>query len=127
MENLIIEQSRATPLINFNSDIHVLKLSGESYPENAFKFYEPIFDWLDTYLELELINSNIIIEFALTYINSSSIRCIMMLLDKFESAYINQKSILVRWYYDLGNESSLECAEELKEDITLPFEIIPQE
>jgi len=33
--------------------------------------------------------------------------------------------LTLNWYYDVENESELECAEDFKEDITLPMKIIP--
>ncbi|MOA55695.1 hypothetical protein D3C78_1795300 [compost metagenome] len=48
----------------------------------------------------------------------------MMLLDRLEEAYLGGKLIALIWYYHSDNESELECAEEFKEDLTLPFHII---
>lgn len=124
MERLYIEQTRGTPQIDFDPDTNILKLGGQSYPENAFKFYEPIFAWTDHFIEHVQGAIAIEIQFNLPYINSSSSKCIMMLLDKFEQAYHKGKSVRVNWYYDRENESSLECAEEFKEDFTIPFNII---
>ncbi len=36
MDNLIIEETKYTPLVRFDSDSHVLEIRGESYPENLF-------------------------------------------------------------------------------------------
>jgi len=47
----------------------------------------------------------------------------MMLLEMMEKAYNDGKNIRIVWLYDQDNESELECAEEFKEDLTLPFEI----
>jgi hypothetical protein len=51
----------------------------------------------------------------------------MMLLDKLEAAHQTGKRIAIRWYYDKENETAFECAEEFKEDLSLPFAIIPVE
>lgn len=125
MERLFIEQTKGTPEIDFNPDHSVLKIKGQSYPENAFKFYEPIFQWVDEYLEVAKGAISIEIEFNMPYINTSSSKCMMMLLDKLEEAHKEGKKVNINWYYDEENESSLECAEEFKEDVTLPFHIIP--
>lgn len=125
MERLLIEQTKGTPFVDFDPDNNVLKIRGQSYPENAFKFYEPIFEWVDEYLESSQGEISIEIDFSMPYINTSSSKCIMMLLDKFDEAYSQGKSIRLNWYYDVENESELECAEEFKEDISLPFNIIP--
>ena len=125
MERLYIEQTKATPLIDFNYASNILLIKGQSFPENAFKFYEEIFKWVDEYLISIKEEVLIEIKFNLPYINTSSSKCIMMLLDKFDNAFNNGKSIRVNWYYDMENDSELECAEEFKEDVNMPFELIP--
>ena len=124
MEKLFIAPTKGTPCIDFNPENNVLSIKGQSYPENAFKFYEPVFKWVDEYLQNAIGEILIDIEFSLPYINTSSSKCIMMLLDKFEDAFNLGKKITLNWYYDEENESELECAEEFKEDISMPFNII---
>lgn len=124
MDNLFIEGTRGTPQIEFNSELKILKITGQSYPENAFKFYTPILNWIDEFLSQVKGEVAIEINFDLPYINSSSSKCIMMLLDKLENFFINGNKISVKWFYDDENESSLECAEEFKEDLTMPFDIV---
>jgi hypothetical protein len=124
MDKLYIEQTKGTPQVDFNPDTGILILKGQSYPENAFKFYEPIFKWTEEFLEQVHGQITIEIDFSLPYINSSSSKCIMMLLDKFEDVFNEGKKVTINWYYDEDNESSFECAEEFKEDLTLPFNIL---
>lgn len=126
MERLYIERTKSTPEIQFDPQNCKLHIEGQSYPENAFKFYEPIFAWLEEYLQQLEREAVLEIYFHMPYINTSSSKCIMMLLEKLESAYQEGKKISVRWYYDAENEIALECAEEFKEDIALPFDIAPR-
>ncbi len=123
MERFYIEKTKGSPEINFDPDINVLVIRGQSYPENAFKFYEPVFKWVDYFLAGD--RTSVHIEINLSYINTSSSKCIMMLLERFEKAYRDGMELTLNWYYDVENESELECAEDFKEDITLPMKIIP--
>jgi len=125
MDALFIEQTKSTPKIVFDSPNNKLRIEGQSYPENAFKFYEPILVWLDKYLEQ--LDQEVMLEiyFHMPYINTSSSKCMMMLLDKLEDAQQFGKKVSICWYYDQDNEPALECAEEFKEDLTIPFAIIP--
>ncbi len=50
MEILFIEKTKSTPEIYFDPNQNKLKIKGQSYPENSFKFYEPVLFWLDEYL-----------------------------------------------------------------------------
>jgi len=124
MDNLFLEATKATPLINFDADKRIIFIKGQSYPENAFKFYDPVFNWIDTYLAAN--PSEIRIDVRLSYVNTSSSKCIMMLLENFEKAFERGVNIQLKWYCDMENESEVECAEEFKEDVTFPFEIIPE-
>jgi len=122
MDKLIIGKTKSTPEIVFDPGLNKLSIKGQSYPENSFQFYEPILCWLDEYLSQveELIQVEI--DFHMPYINTSSSKCLMMLLDKLETAYKSGKKVGVLWYYDKENETALECAEDFHEDMTLPFE-----
>jgi hypothetical protein len=127
MDTLFIEKTKSTPEIRFDPTCYKLRIEGQSYPENAFKFYEPILTWLDDYLAQ--LEQEVVLEiyFHMPYINTSSSKCMMMLLEKLEDAHQVGKKVSIRWYYDKGNETALECAEEFKEDLTIPFEISPLE
>lgn len=127
MEKLYIEPTKSTPEIRFDPAANQMYIRGQSYPENAFKFYEPIFIWVDEYLENLDQEMVVEINFNMPYVNTSSSKCLMMLLDKLDEAYQAGKKVMIRWYYDKENEMAMECAEEFKEDLTLPFEINPIE
>lgn len=125
MQPLTLEASRSTPKVDFDPDTNSLSIAGQSYPENAFEFYRPLFEWIDRYINQLETQATVTIDFTLAYINTSSSKCIMMLLDKFEQAYAENKDVVLKWYCDPENEHELECAEEFTEDLKMPFEIIP--
>lgn len=127
MEKLSIAGTRSTPNVEFNPDTGLLYISGQSYPENAYKFYEPLLTWLVDYLNTVQEDTTVLIDLHLPYINTSSTKCFMMLLEKLDNAYLSGKKIQVQWRYNADNESELECAEEFKEDLSIPFHIIPKE
>ncbi|TDF97495.1 DUF1987 domain-containing protein [Paenibacillus piri] len=126
MERLQIQGSRSTPEIDFDAVSNILLVKGQSYPENSFKFYEPVLQWVDDYL-LQLTEEEVHVHFNLPYINTSSSKCIMMLLEKLDQAHLAGKTVILNWYYSADNDSELECAEEFKEDMSLPFYILPLE
>lgn len=123
MESLYIKKTKSTPEIQFDAPNHKLRIEGQSYPENAFKFYEPLFVWLDNHLQQ--ITQEVVLEiyFHMPYVNTSSSKCVMMLLEKMEDAYKAGKKVAVHWYYNVEDETALECAEEFQEDLLLPFKI----
>lgn len=124
MNRLQIAATKSSPAIDFDPSAHRLSMIGQSYPENAFKFYEPIFEWVDSYLQQLSLNDQALLELQMPYINTSSTKCLLMLLEKLDDAWTEGKKVAVRWLCDPENESEFECAEELKEDLGLPFQII---
>jgi hypothetical protein len=123
LSQMNIEATRSTPQVRFDRENNHLAIVGQSYPENAFAFYQPLLQSLDSYLEELTEEGELTVELRLPYINTSSTKCFLMLLEKLDQAYADGKKISVHWIYDEDNESELECAEEFKEDLSLPFHI----
>lgn len=124
MQNLTLERSTSTPSVNFDAAQGYLKLSGESYPENSFEFFGPLLEWVENYLA-ESVGA-IRLEIGLTYMNTSSIKSMMDLLDLLEEAHGDGREVTVTWFYDEENDRALEMAEEFREEVTLPFFVVPQ-
>jgi len=112
-----IPATARTPEVSFDFGENHLKLAGESYPEDVTEFYNPLFDALDTYLA-KLGKGKCRFDFELIYLNSSSAKAIMMLMDKLEAAAANGASIDVFWHYDKEDDTMQELGEEFGEDLT---------
>ena len=115
MENLNIDETKYTPLINLDAQKGVFELVGKSYPENTFEFYKPMMDWTEEYFngnEQEKTIANL----EIIYFNSSSSKLFFDFFDLLEEAQNNGKAIEVNWIYDGENESALEAGEDFKED-----------
>ncbi|MEW5772247.1 MAG: DUF1987 domain-containing protein [Thermodesulfobacteriota bacterium] len=124
MQELIIEASKSSPRIHFDPRSHVLEMSGESYPENAAKFYAPVFAWLDEYLARPG-EDPVSVNLAISYFNSSSSKALMNLFDMLDEACRAGRRITVNWRYDPENETAQECGEEFKEDVCdLSFNLV---
>ena len=118
---LDIPQTPSTPSIRFNPAERRLYISGESYPENSFEFYAPVIKWVKECLtqlgELHL-------EIDVSYMNSSSTKCTLDLLDLLEEAHTKGCVVTIVWRYDKENPRSLDLAEEFRDEVTLPFDIV---
>jgi hypothetical protein len=123
MNNLSLAATSATPAVNFDAANGQLDISGESYPENAFEFFKPLLAWV-----AEFLNSTptpVVAELKLSYLNTSSIKSVMDLLDLLEAAHRSGRTVTLRWYYHQENDRALEMIEEFKEEVTLPFFVVP--
>ncbi|MDM8551838.1 DUF1987 domain-containing protein [Desulfobacterales bacterium HSG2] len=125
MDNLLIKPTKYTPLIKFDSDRHVLEIKGESYPDNIFEFYEPVLDWVKAYLKELSENQMVTVVIELIYYNSNSAKILTNFFDMLQNAVIQEKNIVIHWYYDKENDMALEYGEEFKDDLeSLPFHLI---
>ena len=116
MQNLVIPASTRTPAIDFNFGNNHLKLSGESYPEDVTEFYNPVFSALDAYLAT-LGRGSCRFDFELIYLNSSSAKAVMMLMDKLDAAAAKGAAVDVHWFYDEEDDTMQELGEEFGEDL----------
>ena len=123
MNNLSLAATAATPCVEFNADTGILAISGESYPENAFEFFRPLLAWTAGFLKESTGSATA--EIALSYLNTSSIKSVMDLLDLLEAAHREGRQVSVRWSYRKESDRALEMIEEFKEEVTLPFFIVP--
>ncbi len=105
-----------TPAVTFDFPQHHLKIKGESYPEDVTEFYGPVFTALDNYLS-KLGKGSCRFDFELIYLNSSSAKAVMMLMDKLEAAAKKGASVDVYWYYDKEDDTMQELGEEFGEDL----------
>jgi DNA-binding ferritin-like protein (Dps family) len=124
MDNMTITATRSCPAVDFKAESGELEIRGESYPEHALKFYEPVLQWIQEYLET--CSQPVILTVDMVYFNSSSSKILMSLFDMLEEAAANGKKVTVRWLHHVENEVALECGEEFKEETRyLDFQLIP--
>ncbi len=123
MEDLMIPAGASTPAVTFCAETARLRIEGESYPENSLRFYQPLIAWVGQRLALD--ERPLTLEICLSYLNTSSIKCIMDILDDLEEAHQRGRPVSVNWFYDEENDRALEMAEEFREELTLPFGVVP--
>lgn len=123
LEDLSLAPTASSPLVRSDGEAGTLLLSGEAYPENSFEFFQPILAWVADFLERD--DRPLQVELRLTYLNTSSIKCMMDLLDAMEEAHLSGRAVSLTWCYDPENDRALDLAEEFKEDLSLPFHIVP--
>ena len=124
MESLVKEATQSTPEINFDPEKNLLVIKGESYPENSFKFYGPILEWLKEYLSQ--VEEEVDVEVMISYLNTSSIKSMMGFFDLLEQNYKAGTEINIDWYYEEENELAYETGLEFEELIEIPFNIVAE-
>ena len=117
MENLFIAATPSSPEVSFDFARHTLSLKGESYPENAAVFYGEAISRLRKYLA-DCDDTDITVNVALTYFNSSSTKMLFSMFDALDQAAQSGSRVLMNWYHDEEDETIAEFGEELKADFS---------
>ena len=125
MNDLNLPGTQSTPSIQADAASGVLRMGGDSYPENSFELFGPVLEWVETYLRDRA--EPLRLELDLLYLNTSSIKAVMEIFDLLEAAHVQGRAVKVEWFYDMRNERVGELAEEFKEDCSFPFAVIGRE
>jgi hypothetical protein len=99
MENLYLHVNPELvyyPVVNFDYKTGICEISGESYMEETYKFYEPVITWLQDYTSEK---KPIVFNIRLTYFNTSSSRFILEILYILKQYQGNGGSVTINWYY----------------------------
>lgn len=124
MGNLLIEESKDRPYINFVPEVGLMEIKGRSVFEDPVSFYTPVWEWVDLYTNEPA--ENITIDVELEYFNTSSAKCIHKLLKKFENIKKGRENIniLVNWFYQESDEDMHEAGEGYQEFFDIPFMLV---
>lgn len=91
-----------TPLVICNYEQGLVEISGMSFSEDTFGFYEPVFSWINEYVKnpQEITNFNMKIK----YFNTSSVKCLFDILELFTNLSKSGEKVHINWYYDKEDE-----------------------
>jgi len=118
--SLEIKKTLDTPYILLDNGL--IKMEGRSMPEHVSRFFAPVKEWIDTYIENPADFTKI--DLNLPYTNSSSIKQINDLLKILNSKFVEGSDMKVCWTYEEHDESMQETGKDLESMIDIPFEYI---
>lgn len=121
-KSLKLKGTKDTPQVVFDASKNKFSLSGRSLPEDAVEFYQPIIEWLESYVKDPNPSTEFRIE--LEYFNSSSLKQIVLLLGILEEIIKTGKEIKVIWCYNENDDLMEEKGNDFKNMFTIPFELI---
>ncbi|SKA82494.1 protein of unknown function [Paucidesulfovibrio gracilis DSM 16080] len=116
MTRYTVQGTKSSPHIDFDPMTGVLRMQGESYPENCSRFYGPMFEWLNGFLHDPGV-PRVRLDMEIVYFNSSTSKTFMDLFDLLDDHAGQGRDIEVNWRYHEDNETAQECGEEFLEDV----------
>ena len=127
MENIVREANEDSPEIVYLEEANLLKIVGNSYPENCEVIYEPIKKYLGKYSVEENPELNLYFHFNL--INSTSTVYIAQIIVSIAELVKKGLKTSITWCYDQYDEELLDLGQKLAFVSKLPFEYeaIPDE
>jgi hypothetical protein len=97
------------PVVNFDYKTGICEISGESFMEDTYKFYEPIIEWLNEYIKEK---KPIVLNIKLTYFNTSSSKFILVILNTLKKYKNDSNNATVNWFY---NKEDIDMLKEITE------------
>ncbi len=128
MENITLSSSPTTPYfpeVNFNVDSGVCEISGESYMEETYKFYLPLINWIKDYIQH--IKRPIELNVKLIYLNTSSTKCVLDILEILKDYEENGGDAKVNWYYDKADPDMVDEVEDFEAESGIKIKLIELE
>jgi hypothetical protein len=123
MDVLSIKGTSQYPEVLLDMNTGIFKFSGNSLPEDAKGFFEPILDWIDNYIQSPRLETSI--SFQMTYYNTPSSKFLFQILKKFESIHLRKSAIKIIWKYPEEDSDMRDAGVDLSESIKIPFQLEP--
>lgn len=121
LKKLELKGTRDTPEVIFDQENNRFEIKGNSLPEDSIKFFTPIFDWIEKYIQNPNKKTHLICNFE--YFNSSSAKMIYQLFIELEKIKDTGNEITVSWYFEAGDKLIEEKGQEYQSIMEIPFEI----
>ncbi len=119
-EPLVMYETENTPYIHLDKEQEIFKIGGKALPENTQVFFAPVFQWVDQYIENP--NNKTEVAFSFEYLNSSSLKNILILIKKFDQLHKEGYDVVIHWNYLEEDEDMYEEGLGFSEEVDVPFE-----
>lgn len=122
MEPILIEGTKRIPLVILDNILGKIEFHGRSIMDNPLEFYEPLYEWLETYKNLPCKTTDIIIK--LEYFNTASSKCLLNIFKYLTDIYNSGYVINVTWWYIDEDTDMKETGEDFQSIMNIPINII---
>lgn len=122
MNDLYLKKSFNSPEVEFIAVSGELNIEGRSIPEDPGEFFDRLINWLNEYF-LNPVGKTVM-NIKLEYINSGSSKYLLEVLRIMKVNHEKGKEVLIKWYFEEGDESIEELGQHYEQTIQIPFELI---
>lgn len=116
LRDLIIEKTSKTPQIELKFESGEVSLTGKSLPENATKIYEPVLNWVNSYILQAKPVTNLRIR--LEYFNTSSSLWISKIMKTLTRINNPDYRLLVHIYIPLEEYDDMRDTSDLRDSFS---------
>jgi hypothetical protein len=128
LQPFISVATESTPHILFDPGQSIFEMKGESRPENAKAFYDPLIDWIRIYCDWSLGHiehpgneAQLILNVHFDYFSSASAKYLMNIFARMEELYRGGRKIEIHWVYNEIDIEMKESGEEFQKLLSIPF------
>jgi len=120
-KDLIIEATRTSLGIEYLYSKGLLRLSGDSYPENAADFFQPLLQWVNEYVRVP--HEQTTVEFRVKYFNTSSSRYIFQIMEILHTFEARDNAVKVVWISQGQDDDMLDTWRELMDELEMAYAV----
>jgi len=128
MDALRIDATRNSPEVIMDPEANIFLIKGISHPENVRKFYAPVMEWLENYLnEIKgKTEQSIELHLSYQYVDSTSYKYLVELIRILKDFLDAGISVKVMWCYEEDDDDMKYSGIELFElsDIKIPYKVV---
>ena len=110
-----------TPRVDFDGETGVMRLEGESHPEDAASFYAPLILWVDG-----LVSGAprmVTLELRITFFSAATRPQLVALLRRLKKWSTRGAEIRATWFIDPGDEDMVDVAGDMASMSGLPIRV----
>jgi hypothetical protein len=121
MTDLILNSTKNSPLVAGSINNAKLNITGNSFPENAQKFYNVIAKWVE---ELAQSANSIEINCDINYMASSSLISFLDLLKKCEAKF-GAEHCTLNWNFENDDDDAEKTGEDFSKIVKMTINLLP--
>lgn len=120
MENITIEATKKS--LEVECSPGYFKLSGNSILSDPRKFFQPIVEWVEEYVQAPEDLTNI--DLKLEYVDTASVQSVFDIMRMFKPLQDKDKVVAVNFYFEFDDPELLELGEIMEGRLGIKFNFI---